>query len=165
MRNNDREKKLRKLLHPNSMARFSNSIGLGGGKVESSETENEQEVMHVLESKYDDEALMKPTHSTDEEISLATNIPEVPESSNCLEKEPNSNKSESSSSTATVESLQCISCDKMYKQKASFIKHMASNHDVDNERNLQCKICDKTFTTLKKSMRHQKESKCKDKII
>ena len=147
MRNNDREKKLRKLLHPKSIARFS-------------------KVTHVLESKNYDEALLKKNTSITEDTSLDTDIVMISQSSDDLGKELNSNKSDSHLKLATSEkSLKCISCDKTYKLKASMIKHMKTNHNVDSKENLQCKICEKTFTTLRKLTRHQKESKCKDKII
>ena len=58
-------------------------------------------------------------------------------------------------------SYKCTTCGKIYKQKASLLKHVNANHGLTDTTSLTCKVCGKIFENLRKMTRHEKESKCK----
>ena len=61
--------------------------------------------------------------------------------------------------------FKCSICDKDYRQKASLIKHMEKNHDLQDHESLICSVCCKSFESIQRLTRHQKESKCKNKSL
>ena len=99
-----------------------------------------------------------------EKLLTKTNKKSSDEDPTRLDGEKNPKQNEPLSLIVSLEdgSFKCTTCGKLYKQKASLLKHVSANHGLTDTVSLTCKVCGKIFENLRKMTRHGKESKCKE---